>query len=80
MPYDLPAFIQTLRAMTHIQARIGDDIEDALRARKVIIMASSDDFGDEETARLTEAGCQVVRIAPPYYATRLQELIDDAKA
>ncbi len=81
MPYDLPAFIQTLRyaARTH-PVRIGDDIEEALRAEKVIILASSADFGDDEEARLVDAGCQVTRIAPPYYATHLYDLDNDAKS
>ncbi len=81
MPYDLPAFIQTLRyaARTH-PVRIGDDIEEALRAEKVILLASSADFGDDEEARLVDAGCQVTRIAPPYYATRLYDLDNDAKS
>ncbi len=74
MPYDLPGFIQTLRyAARERPPRIGDDIEDALRAEKVIILASSADFSDEEQARLEKAGCQVTRIAPPYYATELNQ-------
>jgi len=71
MPYDLPAFIQTLRFASHLAAEFGDDIEDALRAQKVIILAASDAFGEEEEARLQAAGCETIRIAPPYYATQL---------
>jgi hypothetical protein len=75
MPYDLPAFIQTLRYATRVHAQIGDDIEDALKAEKVILLANSEDFSAEDEARLVAAGCQVTRIAPPYYATRLHELL-----
>jgi hypothetical protein len=72
MPYDRPGFIQTLRFAAQNNVRFGDDIEDALRAKKVIVLADTEDFSEEEQARLETAGCQVVRIAPPYYATELR--------
>ncbi len=73
MPYDRPAFIQALRfAAAQSGARFGDDIEDAMRARRVIVLANSDDFSQEEEERLVAAGCQVTRVAPPHYATELR--------
>ena len=70
-PYDRPGFIQALRFAARNPAPCGDDIEDALRAEKVIVLANSDDFSDEEQARLEAAGCKITRVAPPYYATQL---------
>ncbi len=75
MPVDLPAFIQTMRFAEQSGAAFGDDIEDAMKADKVVVMANWQAFTDADMARLKAAGCEVVRIAPPYYATRLQELL-----
>jgi len=75
MPYDLPGFIQALRFATTIHAPVDDDLENALRAEKVIVLANSDDFSKEEEKRLREAGCDVLRVAPPYYATTLYDMI-----
>jgi len=71
MPFDLPGFIGSLHFAAQTPAPFGDDIEDALRAEKVIVLANSDDFSDEEKTRLEQAGCQVIQVAPPYYATTL---------
>ncbi len=74
MPYDLPGFMQVIRFAETLHAPVDDDLEDALRAEKVIVLASSDDFSDEEEARLKDAGCEVIRVAPPHYATALREM------
>ncbi len=74
MPYDLPGFMQVIRFAETIHAPVDDDLEDALRAEKVIVLANSDDFSAEEEARLKEAGCEVIRVAPPHYATTLREM------
>jgi len=75
MPYDLPGLIQVIRFAQTIHAPVDDDIAAALRAEKVIVLANSEDFSEEEEAQLREAGCEVIRVAPPYYATRLLEMM-----
>jgi len=77
MPYDRPGFIQALRFAAKSNAPFGDDIEEAMKADKVIVMASSQQVTDADIARLDEAGCEVIRVTPPYYATRLRELLKD---
>jgi hypothetical protein len=77
MPTDLAAFVQTMRFAARSHATFGDDIEEAMKADKVIVMASSQQVTDADIARLEEAGCEVIRVAPPYYATRLRELLED---
>ena len=71
LPHDLPSFIQALRFVARNPAPCGNDIEDALRAQKVIVLANSADFSAEEQAHLQAAGCQVIRIAPSDYNRQL---------
>ena len=75
MPYDLPGFMQVIRFAQTLHAPVDDDLEDALRAERVIVLGASSDFSDEEEARLKEAGCEVIRVAPPHYATDLLKLL-----
>ncbi len=74
MPYDLSGFLQVIRFAETISAPVGDDLENALRAQKVIVLASQKDFSDEEEARLKKAGCEVIRVTPPHYAPTLREM------
>ncbi len=76
MPYDLPAFIQALRFAAHTAMPVGDDLEEALQAKKVIVLAKGDDFSEDEEAKLLDAGCEVIRITPPHYATDLYHMIE----
>ncbi len=76
MPYDLPAFIQALRFTAHQPMPVGDDLEEALQARKVIVLAKGDDFSEDEEAKLLDAGCEVIRITPPHYTTDLYHMIE----
>jgi hypothetical protein len=79
LPSDLSGFIQTLRFAERVHAAFGDDIEEAMKYDKVVVMADSRQFSDADLNRLIAAGCEVYRIAPPYSATGLEALIKNGK-
>ena len=76
-PQSLSAFIQSLQFAAKTAAAVGDDAEDAMQAETVVILASFEDFSQEDEARLQESGSRVIRVTPDEYETRLPELMQE---
>ncbi len=75
LPIDLPGLIHLMRFAIHAHAPIGEDLHEALQAQHIILLASSEDLTPEEETLLKQHPHPVTRIAPPYYATRLAQLL-----
>jgi hypothetical protein len=70
-PADLAGFLDVMRFAARVDAPMGPELKDALRAEKVIVLAAEEDFSQEEADQLRQAGVEFIRIPPEEYATAL---------
>ncbi|RME81787.1 MAG: carboxypeptidase regulatory-like domain-containing protein [Caldilineae bacterium] len=78
MPDERETYLLLLRYVAQAGPEVGDSLEEAMRARRVLLLGSELTIPKATEERLTAAGCETRRISPQEARAVLQELLASA--